>query len=201
MHYLIYKITNKLNNKFYVGKHATLNENDDYMGSGELIGRAIKKYGKEQFIKEILFDLSTKEEMNQKEIDIVDEEFVARPDTYNIKLGGEGGWNNEDQKKGPEAFKKRYSEDEEFRLAQIEKNRRCLEYFRSNFSHPWIGRKHSDETKKKMSEAKLGRCDGKNNPAFGSHWINDGIKNIRIYHSTPMPDGFVRGRLMKQKTS
>jgi hypothetical protein len=44
MYYTIYKITNKINGKHYVGKHQTMNLSDDYMGSGKLIKRAIEKH-------------------------------------------------------------------------------------------------------------------------------------------------------------
>jgi len=92
MIYTIYKITNIINNKIYVGKHQTNDLNDDYMGSGKRLKQAINKYGIENFKKEILFIFYTEEEMNRKEAEIVTEEFCLRNDTYNICVGGKGGF-------------------------------------------------------------------------------------------------------------
>ena len=66
-YYLIYQITNLVNNKIYIGKHMTDDLNDGYMGSGSLIKRAENKYGSDKFEKEILFECSSEEEMNKKE--------------------------------------------------------------------------------------------------------------------------------------
>lgn len=49
---VIYKITNTINGKIYIGKQS--NRNKKYMGSGKWIKRAIKKYGRSNFIKEII---------------------------------------------------------------------------------------------------------------------------------------------------
>lgn len=91
MHYLIYKITNKINKMFYIGAHSTNDINDAYFGSGKYLRRAIKKYGRKNFVKEILFECASEKEMYQKEAELVNDEFVKRSDTYNLTCGGCGG--------------------------------------------------------------------------------------------------------------
>jgi hypothetical protein len=90
--YTIYKITNKLDGKIYIGKHQTKDLNDNYMGSGKLITRAIKKYGIENFEKEILFVFNNETEMNLKEAELVSDEFVKEDTNYNLCPGGHGGF-------------------------------------------------------------------------------------------------------------
>ena len=78
MYHTIYKITNKLDGKIYIGKHSSQDLYDNYMGSGKYIRRAIKKYGIENFEKEILFILDSEEEAYKIEKEIVNEEFIKK---------------------------------------------------------------------------------------------------------------------------
>lgn len=86
--FVIYEIRNKVNNFIYVGVHKCENINDNYMGSGSAIKRAIKQFGKENFEKKILYVFDNKEEALLKEYEIVNHEFLKRFDVYNLTLGG-----------------------------------------------------------------------------------------------------------------
>ena len=70
-HYLIYRIDNLKNGKYYIGQHETNNPLDSYMGSGKLVKQAIIKYGVENFVKTILFDFDNFKQMNEKEKELV----------------------------------------------------------------------------------------------------------------------------------
>ena len=88
MHYTIYKITNQINGKYYIGRHATKDVNDSYMGSGIGIKNAINKYGAENFTKEIIATADNADALWDLELKIVNEEVVKDPMSYNNAYGG-----------------------------------------------------------------------------------------------------------------
>lgn len=88
--YTVYKITNILNEMIYIGYHKSFNPNDNYMGSGKELRKAIKLYGVENFKKDILSFHDTLEEMMLEERRLVNREFIERSDTYNLIEGGGG---------------------------------------------------------------------------------------------------------------
>ena len=90
--YVVYKIINCINNMIYIGCHMTFDINDSYMGSGTNIKNAYIIFGKENFTKEILFVFDNRDDMFLKERELVNRQFIARGDTYNIIMGG--GYNN-----------------------------------------------------------------------------------------------------------
>jgi hypothetical protein len=90
--YVIYKILNKVNGKFYIGIHKTKDINDDYYGSGHCIKAAIKKYGIENFEKIILHIFTRRKDAINKEKELVTEELIKNPLCYNLTVGGYGGF-------------------------------------------------------------------------------------------------------------
>lgn len=88
-YYGLYKITNLVNGKMYIGQHVTNNLDDGYMGSGKIIKYAVKKYGVENFKKEWIGFYEDLDELNYMERVYVDQTWVDRSDTYNLILGGQ----------------------------------------------------------------------------------------------------------------
>lgn len=222
MYYLIYKITNNVNNKIYIGKHQTEDKNDDYMGSGKILKKAIEKYGLDKFTKEILFECNSLDEMNQKEAEIVDEEFVARLDTYNLQLGGNPGWDYIHKTKkhligGHTAGKlhkekmlndKKYKENflnklyiamnnEEYK----EKVSKGLKLYYQTHDNPFIRQKHTIESKAKIGKANSIKQKGQLNSQYGKCWIyNEELKENKSIKKEDLNQwlekGWKKGRKM-----
>ncbi len=127
----IYKTTNLINGKIYIGQSKFNNPN--YYGSGKILNYAIKKYGKENFKKEILEECQTKEELNKKEkFWIKYYNSIDRNIGYNISEGGSLIKHTEETKK---------------KLSDKAKKR-----YKNKNNHPRYKTKHTTETKKKMSD-------------------------------------------------
>ena len=86
-----YKTTNLINGKFYYGVHASKSLDDKYLGSGKMILRAIKKYGRKNFQKEILQEFEDFPSALKFESQFITEEILHNPLCYNINPGGKGG--------------------------------------------------------------------------------------------------------------
>lgn len=97
---IVYKTINTLNGLYYIGVHSTDDLNDGYLGSGLLLLKAIKKYGKNFFYREILFFAKTREEAYSLEASLVTPELIRTRKCYNRAPGGQGGY------LGPEAIEK-----------------------------------------------------------------------------------------------
>ena len=164
IYYTIYQITNNVNGKIYIGSHKTSNPNDNYFGSGPAIKSAIKKYGIENFTKQILYYLETEQEMYLKEAEIVSEQFISRKDTYNITLGGKGGWshtkgltNSIRKQLGLPLIKGKTKGSKHSIEARIKRSNKLKgNPTHSNFKRP-LGYNHSLETKEKLSKAACNR--------------------------------------------
>jgi len=134
--YVIYKIINKVNKKYYIGKHVTEDINDDYFGSGKLIQKAIKKYGKNKFIKKILFVFDNEKDMIEKEVELLSERniYPTNKKSYNLNLGGDGSFEyiNKNNLSNTEILKKQKSEKMKKYWTEERKLKKSLDMKRYN---------------------------------------------------------------------
>jgi group I intron endonuclease len=148
---IIYKTTNLVNGKIYIGQDCKNNPN--YYGSGSIIIKAIKKYGKENFKKEILDFCSSLVELNEKE-----KYWINKLDAKNKNIGYnilDGGGNGpmpiEVKLKLSKKLKGRIFTDEH--KLKISKNHHNV----SGENNPMFGKTHSEDTKKYMVTLNSGR--------------------------------------------
>lgn len=214
MYYTVYKVKNKTNGKFYIGTHKTKKLDDNYMGSGKYLKHAIRKNGIKNFEKEILFIFDTPELMYEKEAEIVNEEFISEENTYNIKVGGFGGFdyiNNsgankyyrKNNQKVLDSIKKaglvklkKLKTDTEYQKEFSNKVSDGLKHYYKHNVHPWKNRNHTDETKKLIGSKNSENQKGTKNSNYGNMWIHSLLlkQNKLIKKNNLIPEGWIKGR-------
>ncbi len=157
--HFVYETTNLINKKKYIGQHFGYLD-DNYLGSGTLLHKAIRKYGKEHFSRKILQicedlqDLNNKEESYIKSVDAVNSSLY-----YNLKEGGASTYtrkptSNETKKKlSIAASKYKGKLSPLYGVPKSEDHKRNMSKNHADFSgskHPQYGTKKSEETLSKM---------------------------------------------------
>ena len=183
--HIVYKTTNNLNKKYYIGIHSTEDINDEYLGCGHWRGRkiyadtkspilnAFLKYGDENFTRDVLFIFESREEALLKERELIN---ITDRDCYNAREGGENGYvYTEDAKSKMSASAKERSkrillqtnllrEYNKWRTgktyAEIYGDEKAREVSIKKVKS-LTGRKLSDEHRRKMSNNRKGKDCGK----------------------------------------
>jgi group I intron endonuclease len=141
---VIYKTTNLINGKFYIGKDK--HNNPNYLGSGKILNQAISKYGKANFKKEILEECKNYNIWLEREKYWI-KELSATTHGYNIAEGGLGG---DTISNNP-------------RKNEITENH--SRWMKEN--NPTRGRKRTEDEIKKWKDSYVGKYLGENNPNYG----------------------------------
>lgn len=163
----IYKITNKVNGKIYIGQSKDIERRFKHhkaLYSDFAIHQALKKYGIENFIFEVLYECQI-EEMNKWETFYITIFGSLSPKGYNLNMGGDG-------KEISEETKKKMSES---RRKQIRP--KCKDETKVKIGNANRGKKHTEETKQKWSDQRKGTKTGKENPMFGKTHSKD-VKSL-----------------------
>jgi len=206
-YHFIYKTTNLLNGKFYVGMHSTNKLNDGYLGSGKRLKYSIKKYGIENFKLEILEFFDSRELLVEREKQLVNEDLLKDDNCMNLKTGGTGGFFGKSASIGRLFGNKRHNfllkNDSTYRNFYCNKMRDIGKYNYANGKYEnfalnrcnWKGKIHTEETKKKIGEANSKKQKGIGNSQFGTRWITNGTENKKIKKEETIPTGWKAGRI------
>jgi group I intron endonuclease len=203
--HFIYLTTNLINNKKYIGKHYG-EINDNYLGSGTLLKKAIAKYGKENFHREILFISNSAEENSLKEKEFIKIfNAVESKNFYNIHVGGQGGnttagWSEEQKtnyskklsakmlgKNNPrygvklsEETKNKIRQNRNTSYMKTKEYRQKMSNAIAGEKNGMYGKTHSEESKKLMSEHSKGKTSGNKNGMYGKKG-NKALNGKKIY--------------------
>lgn len=173
VHY-VYLIRNLVNKKIYIGKHTSKSLENDYYGSGKLINEAIRKYGKQNFTKEILYVASSADDALYAESIFVTKEFVEHDMTYNMTVGGHGSWYHVQSDKELQAKRlhslKQYSSSYVGRLQRSISTKRVYENGRLK-SFTMKGKHLSQSAKDSIGSKNSIHQSGKGNSQYGKQWI------------------------------
>jgi len=134
--------------------HSTNNLDDGYIGSGTVLAKSIRKYGKENFVKEILEYFTDRDSLRKREGEIVNEDFVNDKMCMNVRLGGEKGnfgTSMPNRKSSPlsESHKANISKSCEGKAGKYEKT----EEHRQKLANANLGKRQDDETIEKRANS------------------------------------------------
>ncbi len=205
-YHFIYKTTNMLSGKYYIGMHSTNNLEDGYLGSGTRLRYSINKHGVENHVREILEFLPSRETLKQREKEIVTLNEIAKKKCMNLTVGGEGGFTPEQQRlnaiKSNEK-QKLLRQDPEWNKKKSDMLSKSIKKayeegkIDRNVNYDWNGKKHSEETKQLLSEIRKGTGTGETNSQYGTCWITKDGANKKIKKEdleTYLNEGWVKGR-------
>lgn len=172
-YHFIYKTTNLLSGKYYIGMHSTDDLNDGYLGSGSRLRYSIRKYGKENHKREILEFCDSRETLIERETEIVNLNEIAKEECLNLCVGGTGGSQSPEIQRrwinaGKAAFTKKLKEDINFKNDFCQKISNSMKKLWTNdnyrnqhldrLANNFKGKKHTEETKEKLRNITLELC-------------------------------------------
>lgn len=139
----IYCTVNLINGKVYIGQRkGKIESSKGYLGSGVILKKALNKYGRDSFKKEILYKSKSFEEQNEKEREFIEKYNKVGASLYNIEKGGNciGKFTKEQRNK--------HSENNT--------GEKCFFYNKRGEDALNYNKEVSEETKKKISEKLIG---------------------------------------------
>lgn len=221
MYGYIYLTTNKITGKQYIGQKVSKKFVKSYKGSGVAISNSFKKYGKNNFECHIIDIAENQDELNDKEYVYVELYQTMTPNGYNLMEGGgakgkpsdktkekmrnaqkghfQPKWTDEARKNHkdsltPEVISKMCHPGNKYALGHNLSDKQKM-----NISKQTSIAMQNPDVKKKLKQNQPNRA-GKNNPAYGKRWLNNGVVNKYVLEcdiETYLKDGWVLGMIKK----
>ena len=144
-YYIVYRTTNLINGRYYIGSHHTFKIEDGYLGSGVILKKALRKYGRSNFSREVICFCTSYEAMREVETCFVKyhlDNFASR--CYNISYSGTGAMLGELNS----FYGKTHTDETKEKLSELAKGRMAGE------NNPFYGKKHTYETIQKLKEGR-----------------------------------------------
>jgi len=178
-YHFIYKTTNTITGKYYIGMHSTNNLNDGYLGSGRRLRYSINKYGADVHHREILEYCNSRDELSKRESELVTEYELRRKECLNLIKGGSG------------VYIHKHTDETKERMRKAHTGKKMSKEARIKMRNNNLGKTYSPETNKK--KGRFGVLNG----MYGKVHTDDVKKHLRetngyIIYQYDMDGVFIR---------
>jgi len=183
------------------------------MGSGILIRKAIEKYGLDNFHKDILYEAATRQDIFEKEAELVTAIFIRRKDTYNLTEGGDIGSTLEAKRRGGQIAGQKakeyklgwFSAEGQLKKLEILREKKIGAAHDPQVRSEMSRRGNSPEAiaKKKSTYAKMKFHQGEDNPMSKRCWVHktetaESLTILKEDLEKYLEQGYEKGRLSKR---
>ena len=192
------------NGDYYLGKHSTKDIDDGYTGSGKKLQERT-----DPFTFNILEYYNSEDDLNVAEEELIGDLWFTDPKCLNLTGGGRGGWGGcnatvdksymlteEYREKMRQNSIRLQSEGKIHKFTKEDGRKGILKVRELYPQGTFLGKTHTEETKKKIGQKNAKYQKGKGNSQYGKMWITNEQESTRINKGESIPEGWRKGRVI-----
>jgi len=192
------------NGDYYLGKHSTKDIDDGYTGSGKKLQERT-----DPFTFNILEYYNSEDDLNVAEEELIGDLWFTDPKCLNLTGGGRGGWGGcnatvdksymlteEYREKMRQNSIRLQSEGKIHKFTKEDGRKGILKVRELYPQGTFLGKTHTEETKKKIGLKNAKHQKGKGNSQYGKMWITNEQESTRINKGESIPEGWRKGRVI-----
>ena len=192
------------NGDYYLGKHSTKDIDDGYTGSGKKLQERT-----DPFTFNILEYYNSEDDLNVAEEELIGDLWFTDPKCLNLTGGGRGGWGGcnatvdksymlteEYREKMRQNSIRLQSEGKIHKFTKEDGRKGILKVRELYPQGTFLGKTHTEETKKKIGLKNAKYQKGKGNSQYGKMWITNEQESTRINKGESIPEGWRKGRVI-----